>query len=489
MKSQTARRPESGPKRPARSNKSNKPKQYRRQTARFEGKRDGKPLIFGWGGHLSHSQKVQLQRRATWAVAITFLVLIVLVLVGFWVDFNIITPGLPITSVNGHAIPQSLYRKMVAFKAQEVDNQLNGRHGLIAQRDSLKQQVDAAQAATNATTAEINKLVQQINALKPNQAAEKAALNKQLAAERAKYQTQQNQVDNLNKQYIDLTQNTIPQVQQGYNQSQVGNDSAIWLQNDELIREWLANQSSAVQAQVNPSPSQLSRAMSDFKNNLPANLSYSAFLKQDGLSDSDVQAMMTVQLRRQNMQNYLASQIKSPAYQVLARQMVIDTQAHAQQLLNQLKHGADFAKLARANSSDANTSSQGGYMGWMARGQYAQTYDGAVVENWMFDPARKLNELSPVLSENGSYHIVQILGIDPSRPIDSKTLQSLKSNALSNWLLEQEALPSTHITPIDQNMLLDPSNMPPGLPAGAPASGPNGVPGGLPGGIPGSGAP
>ena len=70
MTSQTARRPEN--KRPARSQK---PKQYHKQTARFEGKRDGKPLIFGWGKHLSHNQKVQIQRRATWTAAIGVVVL------------------------------------------------------------------------------------------------------------------------------------------------------------------------------------------------------------------------------------------------------------------------------------------------------------------------------------------------------------------------------------------------------------------------------
>src|ERR1700757_3714238 len=64
MNSQTARKPES--KRPARSNKA---KKYVKQTARFEGRRDGQPLIFGWGGHLSHKEKIRFQQRATWAAA------------------------------------------------------------------------------------------------------------------------------------------------------------------------------------------------------------------------------------------------------------------------------------------------------------------------------------------------------------------------------------------------------------------------------------
>src|SRR5947199_6122524 len=151
MNSQTARRPEN--QRPTRPTKSRK---YVKQTARFEGKRDGKPLIFGWGGHLSHNQKVQLQRRATWITAISLLLLIVVVLVGFWININVITPGLPITSVNGQQIPQSLYRKMVAFKAQSAQNQLNGPNGLTAQRDSLRKQVATEQQSITTTQKQID---------------------------------------------------------------------------------------------------------------------------------------------------------------------------------------------------------------------------------------------------------------------------------------------------------------------------------------------
>jgi parvulin-like peptidyl-prolyl isomerase len=469
MNSQTARRPET--KRPVRSNKT---KKYSRQTARFEGRRDGKPLIFGWGGHLSHSQKVQLQRRATWAAAIAFAVIIVAVIVGFWVNINIITPGLAITTVNGHGIPQSLYRKMVAYQAEVANNQLNGPHGLIAERNSLKQQVNAATKTTNDLTTSINKLVKQIAALPAGSSAQRTSLNNQLASQRAQFQTAQKKLDSLNQQYTNLTSNQIAQAQENYNQSQIGNTSVIWLQNDELIREWLANQSSAVQAKINPTASQLAQTLASFKANLPTGTSYSAFLSKDGVSDSDIQAMMTIKLRRDNMQNYLASQIKSPTYQVLAREMVIDTKQHAQSLLKQLNHGADFGKLAKANSSDANTSSQGGYLGWLARGQYAQTYDAALVENWLFNPNRKLNELSPILFQNGSYIIAQVLGIDPSRPLSASALETLKTNALSNWLLQQEALPGVTETTANQTMLLDTNNMPPGLPLAAPA---NSVPG------------
>src|SRR5437763_196188 len=337
MNSQTARRPSN--QRPARPNKS---KRYAKQTARFEGKRDGKPLIFGWGGHLSHNEKVLIQRRATWAIAISFVALIVIVLIGSWINFNVIIPGLPITSVNGHAIPQSLYRKMVAFQAELAQNQLYGPNGLTVQRDNLRKQIAAQQKSASDTQKQIDTLNKQIKALPSGPGTQRTNLTNQLNTAQKQLAMEQATLTNLNQQYALLTQNTIPQAQQNYNQSQVGNDSVNWLQQDELIREWMAGQSAAVQSRVNPSPSALKHAMDDFKANLPTSTSYNALLSKDGVSDGDMQGMMTIKLRRDNMQNYLASLEVSPTYQVLARVMTIDTLAHAQTVLKQLNHGGDF---------------------------------------------------------------------------------------------------------------------------------------------------
>jgi parvulin-like peptidyl-prolyl isomerase len=484
MKSQTAR-PLQRP-RNQRPTRSTKQKQYSKQTAHVEARRDGKPLIFGWGSHLSRSEKTRIQQRATWAVAIGMAVLMVAVVVGFWVNINIITPGLPITSVNGHDIPQSLYRKLVAYKTQVEINKLNGPHGLIAERKSLEDQISKDQTTSNMDTSTINNLNIQIKNLPSGSSTERTNLSSQVTALQKQITQEQIAINGLNSQLNDLTNNTIPNEQQLFTASQIGNDSATWLQDDELIREWLATQSPAIQSKINPSDNAIQRALNDFKANFPTTSTYSHFLSQDNVSDDDVQAMIALQLRRNNMQTYQASLIVSPTYQVLARTMTIDTMADAQQVLKQLKQGGDFATIAAAKSVDATTAKSGGYLGWLARGQYAQTEQSAVVENWLFDPSRKLNEISPVLVENGAYHIVQILNIDPSRAVDSATLQTLQQNALSNWLLLQRSLPGVKITAPDQTRMFDPSNLPPDLPTGAPGQSP-GLPSGMPGGIPGSG--
>lgn len=490
MKTQTARRPDQ-----RRSARSSKSKKYVRQTAHVEARRDGKPLIFGWGGHLSASEKSLIKRRAVWASCTTFILTILFVIAGFWININIITPNLSLTSVNGQNITQADYRKLVAVKAQIEQNKIQGVHGLMAQSDALKKEITDQQTVVNNDTTKVDNLLKQVNAASTG-SSQKAALNKQLDAARNQFNTDQSLLTQLQTQSQTMTQDTIPNEQQLYTQSQVGSESAQWLQDNALIEDWLTKQSSSFQAQVEPSASSVNAVVRNFIANFPSSLTYSKFLSTNNLSDADVHAMMKLIQRRTNMQNYLAAQIKSPAYQVSAQAMTLPSQDEANQMLQQLKHGANFAALAKKNSVDSSTNTKGGNLGWLARGQYSQNYGAnvsAVVDNWLFDPARKIGELSPVLKENGTYHVVQITGIDPSRPIDSSTLQSLKNNALTAWLLLQKALPGTNITPINQNIQTDTNNMPSSLPSGAPsngAAGGTGLPGstGLPGGtgLPGS---
>ena len=468
-----------------RTTRSTKPKRYYKQTAHVEARRDGKPLIFGWGTHLSHAEKVKIQRRATWTMAGIFGFLIVGTILAFWININIIVPGKSITSVNGHQIPQSQYRKMVAVKTQLVYNSIYGKQGLVAQADSLTKQ-DAVQLKTiNDLTKQVDTLNKEIKALPAGSSQQRTELENQLQSTKKQLSDAQATHQNLTGQITNLNQNTISLAKQSFTQSQVANDSVTWLQNDEIIREWLTTQSPAIQNKVNPTDAQVGKALNDLKATLPATTSYNSFLNQMSISNDDVISMLTLKVRRDNMQNYLASTIASPAYQVLSRTITVDTEAAANQILHELKNGGDFGKIASKQSKDTTTASSGGSQGWLARGQYALNQNAAVVENWLFDPARYIYELSPVLKENGSYHVAQIMSIDPSRPIDSSMLQTLQYNALSNWLLEQQALPTTTITPVDQNMLLDPLNLPPTsvLPAGAPSSGQS-VPGSVPAAAP-----
>jgi parvulin-like peptidyl-prolyl isomerase len=449
-------------------------KRYYKQTAHVEARRDGKPLIFGWGKHLSHTEKVRIQRRATWGLAAFIVLLLAAVIVGSWINLNIVIPGLSVTTVNGHSIPQSEYRQMVAVKTQLELNKLYGPHGMTAQLTSLEQQYAQVNNSVTQTQNQVTSLNNQIKKLPAGPSSQRTSLQQQLDAANKTLTTEQTRLTTLGNQVSNLNQNTIPAEKQGFTQSQIGNDSATWLQDDELIREWLTTQSAAVQAKINPSASQVNKSFTDLKANMPKSNGYNTFMGQMGITDDQVRAMLTILDRRTNAQTYFSTQVTSPSYQVFARQIVLPTQQKANQVMQDLQKGQDFGKLASQFSEDSNTKSKGGNMGWLTRYQYtdASGLNGpAIVENWMFDPSRYLNQISPVLNGNGAYYIVQIMNVDPSHAVDATLLKSLQSNALVDWLLERRALPGQNITDADQNKLFDSNNLPPNniLPASAPA--------------------
>ena len=77
-------------------------------------------------------------------------------------------------------------------------------------------------------------------------------------------------------------------------------------------------------------------------------------------------------------------------------------EAKANDLLKQIKGGADFAKLASENSDDPGSKDKGGEYGWMAKGQTVPAFETSAF-------SLKKNEISnPIKTEYG-YHIIQVL--------------------------------------------------------------------------------
>lgn len=77
--------------------------------------------------------------------------------------------------------------------------------------------------------------------------------------------------------------------------------------------------------------------------------------------------------------------------------------AKAQGLVQQLRAGADFAGLARANSDDPSSSANGGEMGWVEMGQTVEPFERAIF-------SVPLNTVSdPIRTPEYGYHIVRVV--------------------------------------------------------------------------------
>jgi peptidyl-prolyl cis-trans isomerase D len=97
---------------------------------------------------------------------------------------------------------------------------------------------------------------------------------------------------------------------------------------------------------------------------------------------------------------------------VKARHILIKTQgksdaekkqalAKAQDLLKQLKAGADFTQLAQKNSDDSSNAPKGGDLGWFVRGQMVPEFDKAAF-------ALKSGDMSDIVNTEFGYHIVKV---------------------------------------------------------------------------------
>jgi parvulin-like peptidyl-prolyl isomerase len=411
-----------------------------RQTARVEGLRDGKPLIFSWGRHLTRAQKTRYQRVGL----VSFVGLVVLAVVGTLVygilNETVFIPNSTVVSVNGVNISQDTYRKNLAVEAQTLWNTLQDE---IAQDNALQSQI---------------------------QKGDQAAFTK----------------DSILKSQIQSNEGK-------YSQAVITQTAISDLMDDQLIQagaKQFEQQKHVSASTFNPSQKEIDDALAAFKKAFPKNETYASFLSANHMTDSDVRAALAIQVRRTKMQTYLAAQLVSPTRQVHLRKIETDTSAKAASVRAALIKGglsdATWTTLAKQDSLDPNSKDSGGDMGWVPPG----TGDGGI-EDWAYAPGRKVGELSPVIADaSGTFDVVQILAIDPSRAVDPATLKSAQENALPHWLSMQRAILGSRVGTPNTTMLGASRNLPkkPDLNGALPTftpppgSGLPGANGGLPGG-------
>jgi peptidyl-prolyl cis-trans isomerase D len=181
--------------------------------------------------------------------------------------------------------------------------------------------------------------------------------------------------------------------------------------NEKIKLEYLAFDPTKIAAELKPTPDQVKAYFDKNKN----------FFLQPETRDvqlivaDQAQVGQAIQITDAQVESYYNShkdQYRTPE-RVQARHILIKTtgkskeetaklQAKAEDLLKQIKGGADFAKLAEKNSEDPGSAAKGGDLGWVVRGQMVKNFEDTVF-------ALKPKEISGVVTTEYGFHIIQVM--------------------------------------------------------------------------------
>jgi peptidyl-prolyl cis-trans isomerase D len=152
---------------------------------------------------------------------------------------------------------------------------------------------------------------------------------------------------------------------------------------------------------------------------------------EQSLNPTDAELVM---MYSQNQANYRVPE------RVHARHILIMTQgkpaadepkikAEAEDLLKQLRAGADFGDLAKKNSEDPGSAAKGGDLDWVTRGQMVPEFEKATF-------SLKVNAISDLVKTQYGYHIIQVLAHEDARP---KPFAEVKDYLAKQWKEQRAA--------------------------------------------------
>ncbi|HLC44523.1 MAG: hypothetical protein A2722_03460 [Candidatus Doudnabacteria bacterium RIFCSPHIGHO2_01_FULL_50_11] len=186
-------------------------------------------------------------------------------------------------------------------------------------------------------------------------------------------------------------------------EEQLARSRGISVSSDEVDREL---ETIAVQAQVDPSN------LDDLVNNIYG------WSRQQFIAN-----VVIPQIRERKLQQAVASDVTLNA----------DALARAQDVLQQITAGGDFAKLAEQYSDDPSSKPQGGDLGWNPSGAFVTEFEDAVSR-------LEIGKTSDLVTTQFGYHIVQVLGRTGEGTADAKTHVRhilIATKPFTDWLAQQ----------------------------------------------------
>lgn len=157
---------------------------------------------------------------------------------------------------------------------------------------------------------------------------------------------------------------------------------------------------------------------------------FDAYLKTTQLQLDDLCTQIRSSLYGEAMLARVTTGLPTKVEQVHAAQILLASQADANNVLTQLQAGKDFGALAKQYSKDEATRDNGGDLGWFPKGVMPPEFETVVFQ-------MQPGQISGVVSTQIGFHIIKLLERDPARELSPDMLQNQRQQAFLAWLESQ----------------------------------------------------
>lgn len=167
-----------------------------------------------------------------------------------------------------------------------------------------------------------------------------------------------------------------------------------------------------------------------------------AYLAKFDKDHTPAQALVDAQVKaayQAGKDKYQAPEQAHVAHILIANKDEAKAKEQIDKLRQEAASGADFAKLAKDNSSDAGSALKGGDLGLIPRGQTAPEFEAAAFA------LNKPGELSPVIKTQFGYHIIKLIEKKPARTM---TLEEVKPQLEKQYI--QQAIQQARTAEVEK---------------------------------------
>ncbi len=196
---------------------------------------------------------------------------------------------------------------------------------------------------------------------------------------------------------------------------------------DELVDQVLLAQAAAAQ-NYSVDEAALQAKIDELAGEIGGSEALQAWMAQNYYNEESFRLALRRDMAATWMRNQLIAAVPTAVEQVHARQILLEDQNEAENVLRQLQAGTAFDTLAY--EYDALT---GGELGWFPRGYLLQPD----VENAAF--SLEAGGYSGIISTSYGYHIVQVIEKDTQHALSPDALLFTQRKALESWLEQQRS--------------------------------------------------